>query len=70
MTTADNIMRMIIALIIAVLSYHNVIPGLWTIVSVVIAAVFLLTAFINFGPLDTVLGIRRGEISPGTAERN
>jgi hypothetical protein len=65
MTTTHRIIRVIIALIIAVLSYHNVIPGLWRIVSVVIVAVFLLTPFINFGPSDTVLGIRRVEISTG-----
>lgn len=57
MGSADRIIRAIIAIVIAVLYFTNVITGLLGIVLLVLAAVFLLTSFISFCPLYLPFGI-------------
>jgi len=61
MTTADRIIRVIIAVIIAILYFSNAIPAAWGLTLMMVSFVFMLTAFINFCPLYTLLGIRRWE---------
>lgn len=58
MGTADKMIRVIIAAIVGVLYFTNVINGTLGIVLMVLAIVFLLTSFISFCPLYTLLGIR------------
>ena len=58
---ADRIIRIIIALVIAVLYFTETISGTLGIVLLVLGAVFLLSSFINFCPLYTVLGINTGK---------
>ncbi len=58
---ADRIIRIIIAIVVGVLYYTETISGTLGTVLLVLAGVFLLTSFINFCPLYTVLGINTGK---------
>lgn len=57
MGTADKAIRIIIALIIAVLFYLKIITGTLGIVLLVVAGVLLITSFISFCGLYTLFGI-------------
>ncbi|MGV6828777.1 MAG: YgaP family membrane protein [Flavobacteriales bacterium] len=54
---ADRIIRIIIAAVIGYLFYNGTIAGTLGYVLLALAIVFLLTSFINFCPLYTLLGI-------------
>lgn len=58
MGAADRMIRVIIAAIIGVLYFTNVILGTLGIVLLVFAGVFLLTSLVGFCPLYTPFGIR------------
>ncbi len=58
MSKTDGIVRIVIALVIAGLWYFNVVSGTLLIVLGVVAAIFVITGFINFCPLYSVLGIK------------
>ncbi len=58
MGTADKTIRSIIALVVAVLYFTNVITGTLGIVLLVLAGVFLLTSLVSFCPLYAPFGIR------------
>lgn len=60
-STADRIIRVIIAVIIAILYLNNAIPTSWGITFLMISFVFALTSLVNFCPLYTLLGIKRWE---------
>ena len=57
MGTADKIIRLIVAAVLAFLFYNGTITGTLGIVAVVITAVFALTSLVSFCPLYTLLGI-------------
>jgi hypothetical protein len=57
MGTTDKIIRIILAVIIAVLYFTNVIPGTLGIILLVLAVIFLATSFISFCPLYLPFGI-------------
>jgi len=57
MGSMDKIVRLIIAAVIAVLYYTNVISGTLGIVLLVLAGVFVLTSFISFCPLYAPFGL-------------
>ena len=61
MGSADKIVRIIIAIVLAVLYYMDIIPGTLGIVLMVVAAVFVLTSFISFCPLYVVFGMNTSE---------
>ena len=58
MGSADRIIRIIIAIAIAVLFFTNIISGTLGIVLLIFAGVFVLTSFIGFCPLYTPFNIR------------
>jgi hypothetical protein len=58
MGNADRIVRILIAAVVAVLYFTNVISGTLGIVLMVIAAVFVLTSLVRFCPLYTIFGIK------------
>ena len=58
MGLADRLVRIIIALVIAVLFFTHVITGVLGIVLLVFAGVFLLTSMISFCPLYTLFGLK------------
>ena len=58
MGTADRIIRVIIAAIVAVLYFTGTISGTLGIVLLVLAGVFVLTSLVSFCPLYAPFGIR------------
>jgi hypothetical protein len=54
---SDKIIRAVVAAIIAVLFFTNVLPGIIGIVLLVLAGIFVLTSLISFCPLYVPLGI-------------
>ncbi|MEN8138791.1 MAG: DUF2892 domain-containing protein [Bacteroidota bacterium] len=58
MGSADRIIRVLVAAIIAVLFYTNVISGTLGIVLLIIAGVFVLTSLLKFCPLYSIFGIK------------
>ncbi len=57
MGNADKIIRIIVAAVIAVLYFTNVISGTLAIVAGIVAVIFVLTSFISFCPLYVPFGI-------------
>ena len=57
MGNADRILRIIIAAVVAVLFFSNIITGTLGIVLLAVAGIFLLTGFISFCPLYTIFGL-------------
>ena len=57
MGTADKIVRILVAIIIAGLYFTNTISGTVAIILLVLAGVFILTSFISFCPLYLPFGI-------------
>jgi hypothetical protein len=58
MGTTDKVIRIGIAVVIAVLYFTNVISGTWAILLGILALVFLLTSFFSFCPLYFPFGIK------------
>jgi hypothetical protein len=57
MGTTDRLIRISIAVVLAVLYFLNVLTGTLGIIALVVAAVFLLTSLLRFCPAYTLLGI-------------
>lgn len=55
--TSDKIIRILIAIVVAVLYFTNVISGTLAIVLGIVAIVFVFTSFISFCPLYFPFGI-------------
>ena len=60
MGTADKTIRVIIAAIIAILYFTNVLTGTLGIVLLVLAGVFVLTSLFGVCPLYPIFGINTG----------
>lgn len=57
MGSADRIARILVAVLIAVLYFANVISGTLAIVLLVVAGAFVITSFLGFCPLYLPFGI-------------
>lgn len=57
MGNIDKVVRILIAIVIAVLFFTNIISGTLGIVLLILAGVFVLTSLISFCPLYTLVGI-------------
>lgn len=57
MGTADRIVRIILAAVVAILYFNNTISGTLGIVLMVLAGVFVLTSIVSFCPLYTLVGL-------------
>ncbi|MAL58704.1 DUF2892 domain-containing protein [Aureisphaera sp. CAU 1614] len=57
MGQGDRFLRIIIAVIIAILYYAGVISGTLGLVLLILAGIFILTSFISFCPLYAPFGI-------------
>ena len=57
MGNADRIIRIILAAIVAVLYFTNIITGTLGIVLLVLAGVFAVTSFVSFCPLYALVGL-------------
>ncbi len=62
MGTADRIIRVIIAAIVAVLYFTNVLNGTLGIVLLVLAGIFVLTSLISFCPLYFPFRLRTNKL--------
>lgn len=61
MGTIDKVIRILIAVVIAILFFTKVIEGVLGIVLLVLAVIFVLTSLIGFCPLYTPLKINTGK---------
>jgi len=61
MGTIDKVIRILVAVVIAILFYINVITGALGIVLLVLAGVFVVVSLISFCPLYLPLGINTGK---------
>lgn len=57
MSSADRIIRILIAVVVITLYYMNEISGAVAIVLLAIAGIFILTSFISFCPIYGIFGI-------------
>lgn len=60
MGMADKIVRIIVAIIFAILYFTNVVPGIFGIILLVLGIVFVLTSLISFCPLYLPFGLNTG----------
>lgn len=58
MGTTDRVIRVIIAVVIAILYNAGVISGTLGVVLLVLAGIFLLTSLVSFCPIYRVLGMK------------
>lgn len=57
MSFADKVIRALIAIIIGILYFTNVISGTVGIILLIVGVVFLITSFVGFCPLYTLFGL-------------
>lgn len=57
MGNADRILRLLLAVMITVLYFTNVITGTFGIVLLVLASAFVVTSLVSFCPLYTLVGM-------------
>lgn len=57
MGSADRVIRLLVAVVLAALSYFKVVDGTLATVFYAVAAVFALTSIISFCPLYPLLGM-------------
>ena len=57
MGTTDKIIRLIVAIVFAVLYFTNTVTGAFGLILVVLGAVFVLTSLVSFCPLYLPFGI-------------
>lgn len=62
MGTIDRIIRVIVAIIIAILYYTNVISGTLAIILLVLGGIFLLTSLVSICPLYLPFGIKTRKV--------
>jgi hypothetical protein len=55
--SADKIIRLIIAAVVTILFFTNIISGTFGFILLGLAGIFVLTSFIGFCPLYTLIGI-------------
>ncbi len=55
--SVDKVIRIILAIVFAVLYFAKIVTGTWGIVLLVLAVIFLLTTIISFCPLYAIFGI-------------
>lgn len=61
MGAVDKNIRILMALVIAIMYFTNIISGTTAIILGILAIVFALTAFMSFCPLYLLLGINTGK---------
>lgn len=57
MGTADRVIRILVAIVIAGLYFANIISGTVAIILLILAGVFILTSFMSFCPLYLPFGL-------------
>jgi len=62
MGTSDRRIRVLVALIAALLIYFEVVQGTFSHILMVVAAVFVLTSIVSFCPLYALVGLQTCEV--------
>ena len=57
MGTADKVIRILVAIVIAILYFTHILSGTIALVLLALAGIFILTSFISFCPLYLPFGI-------------
>jgi fatty acid desaturase len=57
MGNTDRLIRIVLAVIFAILYFTNTVTGTFGIILLILGGVFLLTSFISFCPLYTLIGL-------------
>ncbi len=57
MSSADRVIRLLAAAVMAALFFLNIVSGVWGIILVTLAVVFVLTSIAGFCPLYVLFGI-------------
>lgn len=57
MGTADRVIRILLAIVIAVLYFTGTVTGTWGIVLLILGAAFLITSLVSFCPLYLPFGL-------------
>jgi hypothetical protein len=57
MGIADKVIRILVAIVIALLYFTNLISGTVSIILLILAGIFIITSFISFCPLYLPFGI-------------
>lgn len=65
MGNADRAIRVIIAILVAVLYFTNVISGTLGLILLIVAGVFVLTSLISFCPLYSLVGVNTCPVKKG-----
>lgn len=68
--TADKIVRVIVAILLGVLYFTGVIPGVIGVILLILAIIFILTSLISFCPLYTLFGISTCPVEKEASEQN
>ena len=58
MGIADRVIRTLLAIIVTILFFTNVISGVLGIILLITAGIFLVTSFVSFCPLYSIFGLR------------
>ncbi|AUD07295.1 YgaP family membrane protein [Spirosoma pollinicola] len=66
MGSVDRLFRVVIAIVLAILFYKDIIAGVWGIVALVVAGVFVLTSLMSSCPLYLPFGIRTSRLKKTT----
>ncbi len=62
MGKTDKFVRLALVIVIALLSYFNIVTGTLAYVLLAVSVIFLVTSFMNFCPLYTIFGINTCKI--------
>lgn len=60
----DRIIRLIVAVVVAILFFNNVITGILGIVLMVLAGIFVLTSLVSFCPIYAIFGMNTCPVEP------
>jgi O-antigen/teichoic acid export membrane protein len=61
MGSTDKTIRLVAALVIVILAFAKVITGVWAVVLLILAAVFVITSLVSFCPLYLPFGMNTGK---------
>ena len=68
MEKTDKLIRLFVVIGIALLSYFEVVSGVLSYVLLGVASIFLLTSFLNFCPLYTLIGVNTCSVDEQSKE--
>jgi len=60
--STDKMVRIIVAIIIAILFFTNVISGVLGIILLILAGVFVITSLVSFCPIYAIVGLRTNKV--------